>query len=298
MISRRTFLTHAGAAVLVASLPPIRQSAAESAADAEPVALDDALAEIEAQTGGRLGVAVSSPGTGLAAARHGDDRFPLCSTVKLLTVAAVLHRVDTEEDMLSRDIPVPQEAILEHAPVAEQHAGGTMTLSQLCEAAMVWSDNTAANLILEALGGPEAATAYVRSLGDDVTRIDRLEPKANLNGPDEPRDTTTPNAMLGNLQKLFLEDALSPLSRDRLTEWFVAAETGKDRLRAGLPQTWRVGDRSGTGPNGTSNDVAVAWRGDGNPILITAYLTGSDADGEARDTALADVGRAVASAVA
>lgn len=263
-------------------------------AQSRPAELEAAFAKIEKSVGGRLGVAVS--GAGLKAARHGGERFPMCSTFKLLAVAAVLHRVDEGDEMLSREIPVPPDAILDYAPVAEEHAGGTMTISELCEAAMVWSDNTAANLILESLGGPEAATAYARSLGDTVTRIDRMEPDANVFGPGESRDTTTPEAMLGNLQKLFLGDALSPLSRDRLTEWFVANETGKDRLRAGLPPTWRVGDRTGTGPHGTSNDVAIAWGEAGEPILIAAYLTGSKADTAARDKALADVGRAIAAA--
>ncbi|MDJ0512927.1 MAG: class A beta-lactamase [Methyloceanibacter sp.] len=290
MISRRTFIVTGGATALAA--PLFRPS--QAAAEAEPTALEATFAEIEKEVGGRLGVAVASPGTSLLATRRGDERFPMCSTFKLLAVAAVLHRVDEGEEMLSRDIPIPRDAILEYAPVTEKQAGGTMTVSQLCEAAVVWSDNTAANLILESLGGPEGATAYVRTLGDDVTRIDRMEPELNLNGPDEVRDTTTPNAILGNLNALFLGEALSPLSRDRLTEWFVANETGKARLKAGLPPTWRVGDRTGTGPNGTSNDIGVAWRDVGPPILIAAYITGSKSDGKSRDAALADVGRAVA----
>jgi beta-lactamase class A len=292
MISRRTFLAGASAAVLA----PILLSARPVMAKSRPAELEAAFAKIEKSVGGRLGVAVSAPGASFKTERHGGERFPMCSTFKLLAVAAVLHRVDDGDETLSREVPVPPGAILAYAPVTEEHAGGTMSISQLCEAAMVWSDNTAANLILESLGGPVAATAYVRSLGDTVTRIDRMEPDANVFGPGELRDTTTPEAMLGNLQKLFLSDALSPLSRDRLTEWFVANQTGKDRLRAGLPQTWRVGDRTGTGPHGTSNDVAVAWREDGEPILIATYLTGSKEDAATRDNALAEVGRAIAAA--
>lgn len=299
MLTRRQFVLSA-AAVPVLALPRSGSAATFALASEEKIAsegdLDSQFAQIEKTVGGRLGVAVSAPGTGLKAARHGGERFPMCSTFKLLAVAGVLHRVDEGDEMLSREIPVPNEAILAYAPVAEKHAGGTMSVSQLCEAAMVWSDNTAANLILESLGGPQAATAYVRSLGDTVTRIDRMEPEANVFGPGELRDTTTPEAMLGNLNELFLGEALSPLSRDRLTEWFVGNQTGKDRLRAGLPPIWRVGDRTGTGPHGTTNDVAVAWRDDGQPILIAAYLTGSKADAAARDKALADVGRAIAAA--
>lgn len=293
MISRRTFtLGTATAALTWVLLPGIR------AATAQDADLEKTFAGIEKKTGGRLGIAVSDPGTGLKATLNGDDRFPMCSTFKLLIVAAVLSRVDKGDETLSREIPVPKDAILDYAPVTEKHAGGVMSLSDLCAAAMVWSDNTAANLILESLGGPEAATAFVRSLGDEVTRIDRKEPEANDFGPDEVRDTTTPNAMLGNLDKLFVGDALTPLSRDRLTEWFVACETGKTRLKAGLPETWRVGDRTGTGPHGTSNDLAVAWPHGAQPILIAAYLTGSKLDESGRDAALADVGKAIAAAVA
>lgn len=293
MLTRRQFAQGATAISLLALARGAEAATQALAAEAD---LASQFAKIEKKIGGRLGVAVS--GAGLKAAYHGGERFPMCSTFKLLAVAAVLHRVDEGDEMLSREIPVPPDAILDYAPVAKEHAGGTMTISELCEAAMVWSDNTAANLILESLGGPEAATAYVRSLGDTVTRIDRMEPEANVFGPGELRDTTTPEAMLDDMQKLFLGDALSPLSRDRLTEWFVANQTGKDRLRAGLPPTWRVGSRTGTGPHGTSNDVAMAWGEDGQPILISAFLTGSKADAAARDNALADVGRAIGAAAA
>jgi len=291
MITRRTLVAGASALVGVALLPAGGRAAPETdSADA----LSRALADIESQTGGRLGVAVRDTGSGLRAARRGDERFPLCSTVKLLVVAAALQRVDAGEETLSREIPIPRDAILAYAPVTEKSAGGTMTLSDLCAAAMVWSDNTATNLIFETLGGPRGATEFVRSLGDVITRIDRMEPELNDVGPGEVKDTTTPNAFLGNLDKLFLGEALSPPSRDRLTEWFVGSKTGKARLRAGLPQTWRVGDRTGTGPYGTSNDVAVAWPETVEPILIAAYLTGSKSDGKTRDAALADVGRAIA----
>ena len=293
MISRRSILLGAGATAMAC----ICLRGKRAAAKAGVADLEKRFASIEAKTGGRLGVAMHDTGSGLKAARRGDEGFPMCSTFNLLAVAAVLNRVDKGEETLSREIPVPKDAILEHAPVTEKHVGGVISLSDLCAAAMVWSDNTAANLILESLGGPKAATDFVRSLGDDVTRIDRMEPDANAFGPGEVKDTTTPNAMLGNLNTLFLGEALSPLSRDRLTEWFVASETGKDRLRAGLPETWRVGDRSGTGPHGTSNDVAVAWPATGDHILIAAYLTGAKGDAEARDAALADVGKAVASLV-
>ena len=134
-----------------------------------------------------------------------------------------------------------------------------MTLAEICEAAMIVSDNTAGNLILAALGGPAGFTAYVRSLGDSITRLDRIEPDLNEAAPGDPRDTTTPLAMLGNVQKLVLGDALSAASREQLTKWMLGNKTGDTRLRAQLPAGWRTGDKTGAGERGTNNDVGVLW---------------------------------------
>ncbi|MEG6509058.1 class A beta-lactamase [Methyloligella sp. 2.7D] len=289
MMHRREFLNAAVAAAVLGGLGPARAAASALTSDD---ALSARLAEIEAASGGRLGVAVLDTGSGRLTAHRGDERFPMCSTFKLLAVAAVLHRVDEGEESLDRQILVPADGIQEYAPVTENHAGEKMTLDALCEAVMAWSDNTAANLILTSLGGPEAATAYVRALGDDKTRIDRYEPDANIIASGDPRDTTTPIAMVRDLNRLALGDALSEKSRKQLTAWLIANETGKDRLRAGLPDGWRAGDRTGTGPDGTSNDVAICWPPDRPPLLIAAYLTASPEDRPARDSVLAAVGKA------
>lgn len=294
MITRRKLVGGTLAAGLVFTLLSGRRAAS---ADTRSAALPKTFAEIEARIGGRLGVTVRRPGSDFKATHRGDERFPMCSTFKLLAVAAVLKSVDEGKEDLTREILVPADEILDYAPVTEKHAGNTMTLLDLCAATMVWSDNTAANLILSSLGGPAAATAFVRSLGDNETRIDRMEPDANDIRPGDPRDTTTPNAMTDDLDRLIIGDVLSAGSRTQLTDWLLANETGKTRLRAGLPKTWRVGDRTGTGPLGTSNDVGVAFPPEGTPILISAFLTGSPAGREERDVALAEVGHAVAAAI-
>ncbi len=221
----------------------------------------------------------------------------MCSTFKLLAVAAVLRRVDEGEENLTREILVPEDEILAYAPITAKHAGKAMTLFDLCAAAMVWSNNTAANLILSSLGGPAAATAFVRSLDDQETRIDRMEPHANDIRPGDPRDTTTPNAMTDDVDRLIVGNALSVDSRAQLIDWLLANETGKNRLKAGVPKTWRFGDRTGTGPMGKSNDVGGALPSEGAPILISAFLTESPASREERDAALADLGRAVTAAL-
>ena len=265
-----------------------------AATPSSPETLTRRFAAIEEKARGRLGVSVFDTGSGLKAAWRGDERFPMCSTFKWLAVAAVLKRADDGKETLTREILVPKDEILDYAPLKERRRW--MTLYDLCAAAMVWSDNTAANLILKSLGGPEAATTFIRSSGDETTRIDRMEPDANIISPGDPRDTTTPNAMTRDLHRIALGDVLSAQSRKQLCDWLLANETGRHRLRGGLPTTWRVGDRTGTGPMGTSNDTAIVWPPADAPLLIAAYLTGSPADPDGRDTFLAEVGRAVAAA--
>jgi beta-lactamase class A len=169
-----------------------------------------------------------------------------------------------------------------------------MMLAELCEAAITLSDNTAGNLLLAAIGGPSGLTAFVRGLGDQVTRLDRNEPSLNEALPDDPRDTTTPNAMASNLQTLIVgAAALSAASREQLTAWLLANKTGDTRLRAGVAKDWRVGDKTGSGARGTANDVAVIWPPNKSPMVITAYLTGASVSNAQQNATLASVARAV-----
>jgi beta-lactamase class A len=166
-----------------------------------------------------------------------------------------------------------------------------MSVAEICEAAVTLSDNTAGNLLLASFGGPPALTAYARSLGDGSTRLDRIETELNEAAPGDPRDTTTPAAMLGDMQRLIVDDALSAGSRERLIGWLLASKTGGKRLQAGLPSDWRVGDKTGGGNNGTANDIAVAWPPGRAPILVAVYFTGSTIADDARSAVIADAGR-------
>lgn len=195
-------------------------------------------------------------------------------------------------------MPIRAEEIVTYSPATEKHVGQSMTLAEICEAAITLSDNTAGNLMLEALGGPDGFNAYARELGDTVTRLDRMELALNEATPGDPRDTTTPAAMVGDLKAVLLGEALSRESRNKLTAWLIGNETGDARLRAGLPETWRVGDKTGTCNARTANDVGIAWPPSGKPVLIAVYLAESDASPEAQNAAIADVARAVANAVA
>ncbi len=202
--------------------------------------LPDELAAIESRSGGRLGVAILDTATQARVDHRGTERFPLCSTFKVLAVAAVLKRVEAGRDHLDRRIVVRRTDLESYSPVTKDRIGDAMTLGELCAAAMTYSDNTAANLVLKRLGGPPAVTAYARTLGDTATHLDSYEPlgrRAPLVGLGR-GDMTTPAAMVRDLQMLVLGDALAPASRDQLKAWLLGCRTGDRRLRAGLPEGW------------------------------------------------------------
>jgi beta-lactamase class A len=250
------------------------------------------LAALERRNGGRLGVAALDTASGRRVGHRGDELFPLCSTFKFLAAAFVLARVDRGEEKLDRRVVFSDKDLVTYSPVTKNHVGpGGMSMAEICEAAVTLSDNTAGNLQLASFGGPAGLTAYARSLGDRATRLDRIETELNEAKPGDPRDTTTPAAMLDTMQRLLISDALSASSRDRLIGWLLASKTGARRLRAGLPADWRVGDKTGTGNNGTANDVAIAFPPGRAPILITAYYTESTIPDDARNAVIAEAGR-------
>jgi beta-lactamase class A len=253
-----------------------------------------ALKTIEAASGGHLGVAVRDTGGPLHIEYNADHPFPLCSTFKFLAVAMMLACVDSKADTLDRQVPYSAADLLEYAPIAKQHVGdGAMTVSALCAAAIEYSDNTAANLLLREMGGPLALTRFIRLLDDAVTRLDRNEPTLNEVRPGEVHDTTSPAAMLADMERILLGDVLTSRSRAQLDAWLVGCTTGGKRLRAGLPSDWQVGDKTGTW-GATCNDIAIVRPPSRQPILATAYLAEAKVDGAGREKALADVGRVIA----
>jgi beta-lactamase class A len=219
----------------------------------------------------------------------------MCSTFKASAVAFVLQRCDRRAERLDRRIVFSERDILSYAPVTKLHVGGDgMPVADLCAAAITVSDNTAANLLLASFGGPAALTNFWRAIGDTVTRLDRTEPELNEGTPGDPRDTTSPAAMLENLRKFVLGDVLAPASREMFSKWLVANTTGNTRLRAGFPRNWVIGDKTGSGAHETSNDIAVIWPSSRKPFVVAAYLTQGPGSDDARNAILADVGRAVA----
>jgi beta-lactamase class A len=290
LMSRRAALA---ASLLAGSAFGIPRAMAQGG-DAEALAR---LGELERRHGGRLGVAVLDTATGRRLAHRGDERFAMASTFKFLAAAFVLARCDRGEERLERRIAYGQRDLVTYSPTTEKHVGERgMTVAELCEAAITLSDNTAGNLVLASFGGPAGLTSFVRSISDPVTRLDRNEPMLNEGTPGDPRDTTTPAAMLETMRTLLVGEALSPTSREQLIAWLVASKTGDQRLRAGVPQGWRVGDKTGTGAHGIANDIAVMWPPGRGPILVAAYYAESEASDAQRSAVLADVGRIVAGA--
>jgi beta-lactamase class A len=249
---------------------------------------------LEQHSQGRLGVAIIDTATGTLTGHRTGERFPMCSTFKVLTVAAVLARVDRAEEQLDRRIPFGASDLLEYAPVTRARAHeGSLTVAELCEASLVVSDNTAANLLLGTFGGPPALTAYARTLGDTKTRLDRNEPDLNQAVPGDERDTTTPEAMARDLESLLLGKALSRSSRERLSAWMSASTTGLQRLRAGVPTSWRVADKTGSGLENTTNHVAILWPPERKPIVVAAYLTTTPAPADVRNGVFAELARTI-----
>lgn len=304
-MDRRMFMgaVGAGAGVMILS------GCAQATKPAKPVdgeksllfgdtAFRDTIAAIDRDSGGRLGVAVHDTGTGARFAWRGDERFAMCSTFKFLLAAAVLQQVDRGKERLDRTIAVTAADIIPNSKASEAFVGGPpATVALLCEATMIHSDNTAANLLLPAVGGPAGLTAMLRAWGDSVTQVDRNEPSMNSAIPGDPRDTTSPVAMAETMQRLLLGDVLSPASRARLTAWLVDNRTGGLRLRAGLPKDWGVGDKTGTGDT-NANDIAILWPPKRAPIFLTSYIAESPLDMPRWGKLHARVAAAVAGVVA
>lgn len=246
------------------------------------------LSELEKQTGGHVGVAAIDVATNKKIEYHAEKRFLMCSTFKVMAVAAVLKRVDENKEKLDRFVRYDEAQLLEYAPVTRMHVKeGGMTLEALCAAAISLSDNTAANLLLETIGGPKGFTEFARSLGDRFTRLDRMEPELNMATQGDERDTTTPAAMCQSLQRLLMSDVLSKESRARLEGWMVANETGSKMVRANVPADWRVGDKTGRSGKGATNDIAIVRPPTGGPIFIAIYVVDPNESQELRDELVA-----------
>jgi len=238
--------------------------------------------------------------TGRAIAWRADERFVMCSTFKASLAACVLDGVDRGRFRLADEIAlVPADLQDWHAPVARQNlARGEMSLGEMCRAAVEQSDNSCANILLQRIGGPAALTAYWRGLGDDVSRLDDIEPFLNRTPPGGLRNTTTPRAMAATIGRLTRGPALSPSSRALLMLWLRQCRTGDARLRAGLPRGWAIGNKTGNNGKDAAGDVGVLWRDPDTPIIISVYTRGGTPTEAQFKTLFSEVARGVATTLA
>jgi len=290
-ITRRSVLTAIVGAALtgcgIAAAPATTPASAPPPSAAPPD--DPDLVALEHRFGGRIGVHALDTGNGATVSHRGGERFLMASTAKLPLAAAVLDRATTEPALLDRLVRYGPEVLLEYAPVTTQNVATGMTVADLCDAALTVSDNTAANLLLELVGGPAAMTAFARGLGDETTRFDRSEPELNVStGPDDERDTTTPAAIVGSIRAVTLGDGLQPAGREQLTAWLVANTTGDATIRAGVPAGWVVGDKTGTGEQGERNDVGILLPPDRAPLVLAVYTDPDDPDSTAGNATIAE----------
>lgn len=295
MIDRRTFLA-AGVALAAgcrAAEPAKKPSYGEIAVEARK-----RLEAIRATLGpgGRLGVAAIDTGSGHEMHFDADSRYSMASTFKLPLAAAVLSLAGQGKLSADEELPFGPGDPLDNSPTVEANmALGRLPIWQLCAAIVERSDNSAANLLLRRIGGPEAVNRFIRACGDPVTRLDRYEMELNSNLPGDLRDTTSPAAMARLARALVLGDVLSGENRNRLSLWLKKSVPGPDRLKAGFPvPPWLVGHKTGTGANGAVNDVAIAWRSGKAPVVVACYQSGGTAERPVRFAAHAAVGRLVA----
>jgi beta-lactamase class A len=280
-VKRRAFLASGAAAF---ALPAWAQ--------AVPIA---AISDYETASGGRIGLYAENIRTGARLAWRADERFVMCSTFKASLAACVLARIDRGQDSLEQAIAYgPADVPDWYAPVAKANlAKGSLSVRQMCQAAVEQSDNTCANLLLARIGGPQALTVFWRGMGDTVTRLDDTEPVLNRTPLGGVRDTTTPAAMAGILRQLVLGRVLAAPSRTLLTQWLVGCQTGDNRLRAGLPKTWVIGDKTGNNAADAAGDIAVVWPRPDAPIVMSVYTRGGAPTPAQLETAFAGIGRIV-----
>lgn len=301
VLTRRAFTTSIFVAAFCGALPAHAKSQTAKQSSVSDTRLEnarDAIAALEAKNGGRLGVFAVDSGSGRTITYRAGERFAMCSTHKLISCAAILNMVEQGHLKLEQHVPYGHADLLEYAPITRKNVeAGFMTVDALCAAAIAWSDNTAANLLLGLIAGPTGWTMYARSIGDTSSRLDRIEPDLNSATTGDPRDTTTPEAMVRNLNLLLLDKALSDTSRKHLEGWLLDSPITGNLLRAGLPGDWRVGDKSGSGSNGTRNDLGIILPPKAAPILAAVYYTESTQPAASREKVIAEVGAIIATAL-
>ena len=266
-----------------ASSGPRRPGAAPSGSASSAPRTARAFAELERKYDARLGVYALDTGSGRTVVHRPDERFAYASTCKALLAGAVLAKNSLRQ--LDRLVRYSRGDLISNSPITERHVATGLSVRELCDAAVRYSDNAAANLLFRELGGPRGLQDALRGLGDDVTRCDRYEVALSDAVPGDLRDTSTPRALVDDLRAYVLGTALPPEKRAVLTDWLRRNTTGDHTIRAGTPVGWQVGDKTGTGGYGTRNDIAIVWPPGAAPLAL-AVLSRRDTKDAERDDAL------------
>ncbi len=279
--------------VFLAIMAALANTCIASAQQIIPSAIQKKLADLEVSSGGRIGLFVINTGDNTHLQYHAKERFPMCSTSKMMAVSAILKQSTKDRHLLQHKIAYTTKDVelSGYAPITKNHIIDGLVISELCKAAITQSDNTAMNLLMKKLGGPEAVTSFAHSIGDNKFRLDRYEPELNSAIPGDLRDTTTPKAMTESLNKLAFGKALELTQQDQLLAWLKGNTTGSARIRAGVPKDWLVGDKTGTGSYGTTNDIGIIWPPKGSPIVVAIYFTQNKKNAAPRDDVIASVTR-------
>jgi len=251
------------------------------------------ITEQERHLGARIGVSIYDIAANDSWSYNGNDRFPLMSTFKVLACAKLL--VDVEKGLQSFDTStvITTDSLINWSPITKNLVGKKMSLKQACSAAMIMSDNTATNIVLTGIKGPKALTQFMRSIGDDITRLDRIEPDLNEALDGDKRDTTTPNAMVKSLHTILFGDVLSQSSKTQLKQWMIDNKVTGSLLRSVLPKQWSIADRSGSGGFGSRGITAAVWSDKRTPIILSIYLTQTEASFVDRNKAIAAIGKEI-----
>lgn len=286
-LKRRKLLLAAG------SIPFSIASTSWATEKRDSLAAKAQLEKLEREFGGRLGVFAMNTANDALLVYRAAERFPMCSTFKVVAAAAILARSMQVEGLMQQRLRYRQSDLVAYSPITERHIADGMTVAELCAAAIQYSDNTAGNLLIKTLGEPKTVTAFARSIGDSEFRLDRWETDLNTAIPGDPRDTTTPEAMGRSLQRLVLGNALAPHHRESLRGWLYGNTTGAARIKAGIPADWEIGDKTGSGDYGSANDIAVLWPPRRDPVVVAIYTTQHEKDSKARSDMIASAAQIV-----
>lgn len=253
------------------------------------------LSNLEKFSQGKLGVYLIDPSAKQSFSYNGDERFPFCSTSKILVTAKLLQDSQSLPNLLDSKVDIKQTDLVNYNPITGRKVGMSMTVSELSMAALQYSDNTAMNLLLQKAGGIDAINKFARTLGDKDFLLSRNEPSLNTSIPGDIRDTTTPKSMANTVEKLTLGNGLINEKKNTLVTWMKGNTTGGASIKAGIPSTWVIADKTGTGDYGTTNDVAIMWTDKNKPLILVTYFTQFEKDAKPRKDVLSKAAKIVTS---